>query len=119
MSLPPEARSHHTLWLELPGSGRTVAVRYAAEEGRLVCLGDDGLAGAPAGTRLIAALRGLSCGPLERNFWVRVEDLSPEDVGLGVLSELLGDRPLGRTSEEVHRTLEKIRATRRLVALTG
>lgn len=118
MSLPAEARSHHTLWLELLGGERTVAVRYAAEEGRLVCLGDDGLAGTPAGSRLVAALRGLACGPLERSFWVRVEDLSPEDVGLGVLAELVGDRPLGRTSDEVHRTLEEIRATRRLVALT-
>ena len=118
MALPPETRSHHTLWLELPG-GRTAAVRYAAEDDRLVCLGDDGLAGTPAGSRLIAALRGLACGPLERSFWVRVEELSPDDVGLGVLAELLGHRPLGRTSDEINRTLEEIRSTLRLVALTA
>jgi hypothetical protein len=68
---------------------------------------------------MIAALRGLACGPLERSFWVRVEEVSPDDVELGVLAELLGDRPLGRTSDEVRRSLEEIRATRRLVAITG
>ena len=118
MSLPAEIRSHHTLWLELPG-GRTASVRYAAADGRLLCLGDDGLADTAAGSRMIAALRGLACGPLERSFWVRVEEVSPDDVELGVLAELLGDRPLGRTSDEVRRNLEEIRATRRLVALTG
>ena len=116
MSLPPEASSHHTIWLELPG-GRTAAVRYASDNGRLVCLGDDGLAGIPAGSRVVAALRGLACGPLEQSFWVRVEDLAPDGVSVGLLSELLGDRSLGRSREEVERTLEEIRTTRRLVSL--
>jgi hypothetical protein len=96
-----------------------VAVRYAADDDRLVCLGDDGLASVPAGSRLVASLRGLACGPQVRTFWVRVEDLAGDDVTLGVLAEVVGDRPLGRTSDEVNRSLEAIRSGRRLVALAA
>lgn len=118
MSLPAETRSHHTIWVDLPG-GRTVALRYAADADRLVCLGDDGLAGIPAGSRLSAAVRGLACGPRERAFWVRIEDVAADELSLGTLADLVGDRPLGRTSEEVRTSLERIRSTRRIVALTG
>lgn len=116
MSLPAEARSHHTIWVDVP-DGRTVAVRYAADGDRLVCLGDDGLAAVPSGSRLIVALRGLACGPQISQFWVTVDDVPADEVSLGVLSEILGDHPLGRTGEEVTRRLEDIRSTRRLVAL--
>ena len=116
MSLPSEVRSHHTVWVDLPG-GRTRAVRYAADGDRLICLGDDGLASIPDGTSVFASLRGLACGPLERYFRVKVHELDGHDVGLGTLAELLGDTALGRTSAEVEATLESIRASRRLVAL--
>ncbi len=119
MSLPAEARSHHTVWVDLPGGTRTLALRYAADGERLVCLGDDGLASVPAGTRLTAALRGIACGPEERRFWVRLEEIPADDVSLGVLSEVLGDRALGRSSAEVTHNLEQIRGSRRLVALQG
>lgn len=118
MSLPAEIRSHHTIWVDLPG-GRTVALRYASDGDRVVCLGDDGLAGVPAGTRLSASVRGLACGPQERVFWVRVEDVATNGLSLGTLADLVGDRPLGRTSEEVCRNLEDIRSTRRIVALAA
>jgi hypothetical protein len=96
-----------------------VSVRYAADDDRLVCLGDDGLASVPAGSRLVASLRGLACGPQVRTFWVRVEELAGEDVSLGVLAEVVGDRSLGRTMDEVNRTLEDIRSRRRLVGLAA
>jgi hypothetical protein len=118
MALPSETRSHHTIWVDIPG-GRTVAVRYAADADHLVCLGDDGLAGVADGTTLFASLRGLACGPLERYFRVRLRQLDATDVGLATLSDLLGDRALGRTTEEVEATLESIRSSRRLVALEG
>ncbi|MEW6470904.1 MAG: hypothetical protein AB1679_01420 [Actinomycetota bacterium] len=116
MSLPIEAGRHHTLWIDLPG-GRTVAVRYVSDGDRLVCFGDDGLAGIPAGSRLFASLRALACGPKVHGFRVRVEDLQPEALSLGLLADLVGDRTLGRTSDEVTRNLEHMRSTRRLVAL--
>ena len=116
MALPNEARSHHTIWIDLPG-GRTRALRYATDGDRLICLGDDGLAGVPEGTSLFASLRGLACGPLERYFRVKVHELDGNDVGLATLADLLGDQALGRTSAEVEAALESIRTTRRLVAL--
>lgn len=118
MPLPAEARSHHTLWVDIPG-GRTVAVRYVSDGDQLVCLGDDGLSTVPAGSRLFAALRGLACGPKVGGFRVRVEELAPENVSLGTLADLLGDRSLGHTSEEVMQNLEQIRSSRRLVSLTA
>jgi hypothetical protein len=118
MALPGEIRSHHTVWVDLPG-GRTKALRYVADGDRLVVLGDDGLAGVTDGTTLFASVRGLACGPLERTFRVRLRELDGADLGLGTLAELLGDRALGRTSAEVETTLDSIRTSRRFVALEG
>jgi len=116
MSLPSEVRSHQTVWIDAPG-GRTAAVRYEVDGDHLVCFGDDGRGGLVAGTRITAFVRGLADGPLDATFWVRVRDLDPKDVSIALLSDLVGDRPLGRTSEEVVRTLEDMRHSRRLVAL--
>ena len=116
MNLPSEVRSHQTVWIDVPG-GRTAAVRYEMDGERLVCFGDDGLGGLVAGTHITAAVRGLTGGPLDAMFWVHVRDLVPEDVSIALLSDLVGDRPLGRTSEEVVRNLEEMRQSRRLVAL--
>ena len=118
MALPSEIRSHHTVWVDLPG-GRTAALRYVADDDQLLCLGDDGLAGVADGTTLFASLRGLACGPLERYFRVSVREVPGEDLGLGTLAELLGDTPLGRTSAEVEATLQAMRTSRRFVALHG
>jgi len=116
MALPGEVRSHHTVWIDLPG-GRTRALRYVADGDRLICRGDDGLAGVADGATVFASLRGLASGPLERYFRVSVHDIDAGDIGLGTLAELLGDTALGRTSAEVEATLESIRSSRRFVAL--
>ena len=118
MALPSEIRSHHTVWVDLPG-GRTAAVRYVADGDRLVCRGDDGLAGVAEETTLFASLRGLACGPLERYFRVSVREVGGNDLGLGTLAELLGDTPLGRSSAEVEAKLDSLRSSRRFVALEG
>ena len=118
MALPTEIRSHHTVWVDLPGC-RTAALRYVADGDRLVCLGDDGLAAVPDGTTLFASLRGLACGPLERYFRVSLHDVAGDDLELATLAELVGDTALGRTSAEVEAALESIRSTRRFVALHG
>ena len=118
MALPSEIRSHHTVWIDLPG-GRTRALRYVTDGERLVCLGDDGLAGIAEGTRLFASLRGLACGPLERYFRVAVREVDGAELALGTLAELLGDTALGRNAAEVEAALEEIRASRRFVALDG
>jgi hypothetical protein len=116
MSLPSEVRTHQTVWIDVPG-GRMAAVRYEMDGDRLVCFGDDGLSGLVAGTRVTAAVRGLADGPLDAMFWAHVRELDPEDVSLALLSDLVGDRSLGRTSEEVVRNLEGVRRSRRLVVL--
>ena len=116
MSLPAEVHGHHTIWVEVPG-GRTAAVRYAMDGDRIVCFGDDGLSGVADGARLTAGVRGLASGPPEANFWVRVKELAPADVSIALLSDIVGDRPLGRSGDEVLRNLEAMRSSRRLFAL--
>ena len=116
MSLPTEVRTHQTVWIDVPG-GRTAAVRYEMDGDRIVCFGDDGLSGIPAGTKVTASVGGLADGPLDAMFWVYVRELDPDSVSLALLSDLVGDRALGRTSEEVVRNLEGMRHSRRLVAL--
>ena len=86
---------------------------------RLVCFGDDGLSEAVDGTRLTADVRGLASGPPDASFWIRVKDLAPEDVSVALLSDVVGHRPLGRSSDEVLGNLEAMRHSRRLVALEG
>jgi hypothetical protein len=116
MTLPNEVRTHQTVWVDVPG-GRTAAVRYEMDGDRIVCFGDDGLSGIPAGTKVTASVGGLADGPLDAMFWAYVRELDPDSVSLALLSDLVGDRALGRTSEEVVRTLEGMRRSRRLVAL--
>lgn len=116
MTLPSDIRSHQTVWIDVPG-GRTAAVRYEMDGDRLVCFGDDGLTTLVAGTRVTASIGGLADGPLDAMFWVQVKDLDPDGVSLSLLSDLVGDRALGRTIEEVVATLEGMRRSRRLLAL--
>ena len=116
MNLPSEVRSHQTVWIDVPG-GRTPGVRYEMDGDRIVCFGDDGLSGLVAGTRVTASLGGLADGPLDAMFWVRVSELDPDEVPIALLSDLVGDRALGRSMEEVVANLEGMRRSRRLVAL--
>ncbi len=118
MALPAEVKGHQLVWVDVPG-GRTRAVRVAADGDRLVCFGDDGLSGVADGTSLGASVRGLACGPLEKAFRVRLRDVGPDEISLNVMSELLGNTPLGRTAAEVGAALESHRSSRRLVALEG
>jgi len=118
MTLPSAVRNHQTVWVDVPGE-RTAAVRYEMDGDRMVCFGDDGLRGLVAGTQTTASLGGLANGPLDVMFWAHVRELAPEDVSLTLLSDLVGDRALGRSSEEVVRNLEAMRRSRRLVALEG
>lgn len=118
MSLPSEVSSHHTIWVEVP-DGRTVAVRYAMDGDRIVCFGDDGLRGVADGTRLTAGVRGLASGPPEGNFWIRVQELGPDEVPVALLADIVGHTPLGRDADAVLRNLEAMRRSRRLVALAG
>jgi hypothetical protein len=48
-----------------------------------------------------------------------VKELGPDDVTVALLSDIVGDRPLGRSADEVLRNLEGMRHSRRLVALEG
>ena len=118
MSLPKEVRTHQTVWIDVPG-GRTAAVRYEMEGDRIVCFGDNGLSSIPADTKVTASVGGLADGPLDAMFWAYVRELDPDSVSLALLSDLVGDRALGDTSEEVVRSLEGMRRSRRLVSLEG
>ena len=118
MTLPTEVRSHHTIWVERP-DGRTAGIRYAMDGDRIVCFGDDGLTGVPDGARLTAGVRGIATGPPEADFWIRVQDLKPDEVSIALLSDIVGTAPLGRTADEVNGKLEEMRHSRRLVALDG
>jgi len=118
MALPAEVKGHQLVWVDVPG-GRTRAVRVVGDGDRLVCFGDDGLSEVAEGTSLFASVRGLACGPLEKYFRVRLHGLTPADVSLSQVAELLGNTSMGHTPAEVGATLEKHRAGRRLVALEG
>jgi hypothetical protein len=116
MALPTEVKGHQTVWVDVPG-GRTRALRMVIDGDRLVCFGDDGLSGVAEGTALFASVRGLQCGPLEKYFRVHLHELSPDDVSLSQVADMVGNTSLGRTVDEVNAALEAQRTSRRLVAL--
>jgi len=116
MALPAEVKGHQLVWVDVPG-GRTRAVRVVADGDRLLCFGDDGLSGVTEGTSLFASVRGLACGPLEKYFRVRLHQITPDDVTLSQVADLLGNTSLGRTPTEVSAALDDLRTSRRLVAL--
>lgn len=91
MSIPSEARSHHTVWVR-PPSGRALALRYAVDGESLVCLGDDGLADVAAGTRVEAAIHEIHNGPPLVLFSATVRDLDSATVADGLLSDVIGHR---------------------------
>lgn len=116
MALPAEVKGHQSIWVDIPG-GRTAALRFVADGDRLLCFGDDGLSGVADGTGLFVSVRGLACGPLEKTFRTRLREIGPDDISLNAVADLLGNRSLGRTADEVGAALERQRASRRLVAL--
>lgn len=116
MPLPPAVSSHHTAWVSVAGV-KPHPVRYAVDGDRLVCFGDDGIAGIPDGSRVSVTIHEISGGHLVAQFGASLRVLAPDAVMTSPLLELLEHVPLGRTLKEVQRHLDGQRATRRVVEL--
>jgi hypothetical protein len=116
VQLPAAVTSHHTAWVSAPGApARTV--RYAVDENRLVCFGDDGLLGVPDGVRVTVSIHEISGGQLLAQFGASLHVLTPDAVTMNAFVELLEHVPLGRTLAEVQRHLDAQRAKRRILEL--
>jgi hypothetical protein len=118
MGLPSTASSHHTVWVGPPGDVPH-PVRYAVDGDRLVCFGDDALAGIPDGTRVTAAIHEIAGGPAVASFGGSLQHLAPKEVPGEALLELLAHVPLGRDLDEVQASLSRVRAGRRIVAIVA
>lgn len=118
MGLPAEAKSHHTVWVRQPGE-RVHAVRYATAGGHLYCFGDDGLSQIDDGSQVAASLHRIANGPPVAEFGATVRTVPAADVSVEALLELLDHVPLGRDLDEVVRTVDEIRRTRRVVELVA
>lgn len=116
MPLPAAVTSHHTAWVSAPG-GTPHPVRYAVDGDRLVCFGDDGLAGVPDRAQVSVSIHEIAGGHLLAQFGATLHRLVPDAVGTNAIVELLEHVPLGRTLEEVQRHLTDQRARRRFVEL--
>ncbi len=116
MTFPQAVTSHHTAWVSASGR-RPCAVRYAVDDDRLVCFGDDGLAELTEGTRVAVSVHEISGGHQLAQFGASLRVLTADEVTLNALIELLEHVPLGRTLEEVRRNLDAQRASRRILAL--
>jgi hypothetical protein len=116
VTLPHAVTSHHTAWVCAQGQ-RPHPVRYAVDEDRLVCFGDDGLVDVPDGTRVTVSVHEIAGGQLLAQFGASLRVLTPDAVTTNALVELLEHVPLGRTLEEVQRHLGVQRAERRILGL--
>jgi len=116
MGLPAPATSHHTAWVALPG-GTAHPVRYAVEGDRLICFGDESLAGVPDDARVSVSIHEIAGGVLLATFAASLRTLPADDVDVRALGELLDHVPLGRSIDEVRTHLDHARTHRRVVAL--
>lgn len=109
--LPPEVRKRTTVWVS-DGQRLARPIRYGVDGESLVCFGDDGLADVPAGSRVSVTLHELHDGPPLLRFDAVLRDLSPSDVSLGMVAEIVGHRSHVESYDEIRRT-------RRIVALAS
>jgi hypothetical protein len=118
MSLPAAASSHHTAWVTSLG-GTPHPVRYAVDGGRLVCFGDGALASLPDRSPVSVSIHEIAGtgGHLLASFGASLRRLTPTEVDLNALGELVDHVSLGRTLDEAERKLAELRATRRIVEL--
>lgn len=115
MPLPAAATGPHTAWVT-PPVGSPHPVRYAVDRGRLICFGDDGLASVPDRAQVSVSIHEIAGGQLAQ-FGPSLRWLTPDEVGINALIELLEHVPLGRSLEEVQVHLAEQRATRRIIEL--
>jgi hypothetical protein len=116
MALPAAVTSHHTAWVTPPG-GKPHPVRYAVDGERLVCFGDDALAGVVDRARVSVSIHEIAGGHLLAEFGASLRRLAPDAVAMNALMELLDHVPLGRTLEDVQLRLADQRDHRRIVEL--
>ncbi len=118
MGLARAIGSHHTIWIDGPSLEKPLPVRYASDDDRIYCFGDDGLAGVPDGERVSAAVHEISGKGGHRLAQISgtLREIDGSEVADDALLELLAHVPLGRDLDEVGRALEHHR-TRRLVAV--
>ncbi len=118
MPMPASVKSFHTAWLT-PQGGQPHPVRYAVDGQRLVCFGDDTLAHVPDGSRVSVSIHDIAGGQSREAFTASLRRLTPDDVDMNALAELLAHVPLGRTIEEVQESLDEQRAHRRVVEIVA
>ncbi len=106
MSLASEISSHHTVWVARP-DGRVLPIRYASADGHLYCFGDDGLATLPDGAHVRALLRRIASGPAVAEFGATLHAVDGTAIDREIVLQLLEHVPLGRTLDEVERSLER------------
>jgi hypothetical protein len=119
MSLPTEARSFHTVWIN-HGDEQAVAARYTLTGDRLLCFGDKRLSGVADGEHVSASIHAIANGGPLVTFPATLREVAPDAVGIGTLSELLANvmRHDG-TVEGAERWLDEQRRTRRVVELVA
>jgi hypothetical protein len=92
-------------------------VRYAVEDDRLICFGDESLAHVGDDARVSVAIHEIAGGVLLATFAASLRTLAPDHVGESALADLLDHVPLGRSIDEVRAHLDDARTHRRIVEL--
>ncbi len=118
MPLPAGVSSYHTAWVALAGRAAH-PVRYAVDGERLVCFGDGVLAEMPDRARVSVSIHEIAGagGHLVAPFGASLRRLTPAEVDMNALGELVEHVALGRSLQEVEAKLTQMRATRRIVEL--
>ncbi len=116
MALPSEVKGRYTVSLRV--NGHSASARYAAQGDRLICLGDERLAGVADGERVEVTIGEIGGHGFAARFQAAAREVASDEVDDEALGRLLEHVPLGRTLEEVTRGLQDARRTRRFLALT-
>jgi hypothetical protein len=118
MTLPKAVTSHHTAWIACRDDGcRPRPVRYAVDGEHLVCFGDGMLTDVEDETPVRVAVHEIAGGALLAEFGARVHTATDDEVNPSACASLLDHVSLGRSPEEVERSIERHFSSRRLVIL--
>lgn len=117
MTLPAAVTSHHTAWIACGDGSRPRPVRYAVDGDRLVCFGDGVLADVRDETPVRVAVHEIAGGPLLAEFGARLRTASGDEVDPSAFATLLDHVSLGRSAEEVERSLAHHRSSRRVLII--
>ena len=114
MTLPLSLSRYHTAWVSC-AECRPRPVRYAIDDERMVCFGDELPHDAVNGRHIFITIHEIAGGPVVAQMTGAVRDVAAADLDPNAVLDLLEHVSLGRNSSEVAAAIARHKARRFVV----